>query len=97
MFSDVTLVLLSYLADGAQDLQRRLTRLDDGQDGLIVGQTHPGGSQEIRNPNFAVCILLRKTFHRAFSLLLKIEESIVEIFSQSHDVIALICHYFSNV
>lgn len=62
---------MAHLARGAQDLQRRLPGLYDGQDGLIVRQTNPGGGQVIRNPNVAVYVWLRKTFYWTISLLLK--------------------------
>lgn len=49
---------MTHLARRAQDFHRRLAGLYDGQDGLIVWETHPGGSQVLGNPNVAVDVLL---------------------------------------
>lgn len=60
-----------HLADGAQDLQRRVAGLHHRQDGLVARQAHPGGGQVLWKPHIVFQGQLRKTFHRALSLLLK--------------------------
>lgn len=65
----------SNLAGGTQDFQRCLPGLYDGQDGLVIWQTNPGGRQVFRDPNVAVYVLLRKTLHRALFLFLKTQNT----------------------
>lgn len=65
----------SNLAGGAQDVQHCLPGLYHGQDGLVIGQTNPGGRQVFRNPNVAVYVLLRETLHWALFLFLKTQNT----------------------
>lgn len=54
-----------YLANAFQDAQHRLARLDDGQNRLVVWQTHPGRGEMVGDPQVAVRTRSREAFHRS--------------------------------